>query len=104
LAATHRKAIPASRQRLTVRVTGRWGPSCSGRCWYRRAIDEAPSQLQPDDSQDFVEAFEHAGRYAGPVLVEADADRMLARADVSGNLQQKTRKRSCGMVRAKQST
>ena len=28
-------------------------------------------QLQPDDSQDFVEAFEDAGRYAGPLLVEA---------------------------------
>src|SRR4051812_12755892 len=28
-------------------------------------------QLQPDDSQDFVEAFEDAGRYAGPLLVES---------------------------------
>src|SRR3982074_1471440 len=28
-------------------------------------------QLQPDDSQDFVEAFEDAGRYAGPFLVES---------------------------------
>lgn len=28
-------------------------------------------QLQPDDSQDFVEAFEDAGRYAGPLLAEA---------------------------------
>src|ERR1700757_1966608 len=27
-------------------------------------------QLQPDDSQDLVEAFEDAGRYAGPLLVE----------------------------------
>ena len=30
-------------------------------------------QLQSDDSQDFVEAFEDAGRYAGPLLVEVDA-------------------------------
>ena len=28
-------------------------------------------QLQPDDSQDFVETFEDACRYAGPLLVEA---------------------------------
>src|ERR1700682_3270408 len=28
-------------------------------------------QLQPDDSQDFVEAFEYAGRYAAPFLVES---------------------------------
>jgi len=28
-------------------------------------------QLQPDDSQDFVEAFDDAGRYAGPLLVES---------------------------------
>src|SRR5215831_8645238 len=28
-------------------------------------------QLQPDDSQDLVEAFEDAGRYAGPLLVES---------------------------------
>ena len=28
-------------------------------------------QLQSDDSQDFVEAFEDAGRYAGPLLVES---------------------------------
>jgi hypothetical protein len=38
--------------------------------------------------------LEDAGRYAGPVLVEADADWMFAQADVSGNLQQKTRKRA----------
>ncbi len=28
-------------------------------------------QLHPDDSEDFVEAFEDAGRYAGPLLVES---------------------------------
>ena len=28
-------------------------------------------QLQPDDGQDFVEAFEDAGRYAGALLVES---------------------------------
>ena len=28
-------------------------------------------QLQPYDSQDFVEAFEDAGGYAGPLLIES---------------------------------
>src|SRR3954467_7795967 len=71
-AATHRKAIPASRQRLTLRVTRRMVPIMFS-AMLVQASDRRSSlrQLQPDDSQDFVEAFEDAGRDAGPLLVEA---------------------------------
>ena len=40
-------------------------------------------QLQPDDSQDFVEAFEDAGRYAGPLPVEPTVNGMPASTSFS---------------------
>lgn len=71
-AATHRKAIPASRQRLTLRVTRSNGAHhVLGDVGTGERSTKLLRQLQPDDSQDFVEAFEDAGRYAGPLLVES---------------------------------
>src|SRR5437773_10838572 len=69
--ATHRKAIPASRQRLTLRVTRRMVPIMFSVMFVQASDAKLLRQLQPDDSQDFLEACEDAHRYAEPLPVDS---------------------------------
>lgn len=70
-AATHRKATRASRQLLTARGAANGAHHVLGDVGAGERSTKFLRQLQPDYSQDFVEAFEDAGRYAGPLLVES---------------------------------
>lgn len=68
-AATHRKAIPAAFDVAGDAANG--AHHVLGDVGTGERSTKLLRQLQPDNGQDFVEAFEDAGRYARPLLVES---------------------------------